>query len=97
MLSSIRTPVFTIGEIVRTNYGTGPYRIAHISEPCCCSGYIDDSINKHGIHASKLHFHLTCEFINKKGICYLNGFLPTGENIWNKDRLIFPFRSQRHF
>jgi len=93
MSNAFSEPEFYVGEIVRTNYETGPYRITRISEPCCCPRY-SDAINMRNPPASKAHFHLTCELLNKKGHFHLHGFLPTGENVWDNDRLIFPLRSQ---
>lgn len=93
MLNAYNAPVFHVGEIVRTNYATGPYRIIRVSESCCCPRAID-STNMRNPPTSKPHFHLTCELLNKKGHYYLNGYLPTGENVWGNDRLIFPLRSQ---
>lgn len=82
-----------LGAIVRTTYGTGPYRIADIHGPCSCSSYLD-SINMSNPPASEPHFHLVCEWAghvsgHKHGKYYLNGYRHDGSNVWNDDRLIF--------
>lgn len=85
--------LFHKGEIVLTSYGTGPFQIVDISGPCCCPNY-NDSISMRNPPASAPHLHLVCKSSTKTGEFYLNGFLPTGKNVWNDDFLIFPFRSQ---
>ena len=81
-----------IGEVVITNYGTGPYRIVEISEPCNCPRY-EDEISMPNAPASESHYHLTCRPIkegsNNRGPCYLNGFRQDGTNVWSDDILVF--------
>ncbi len=93
--SDLYFPAFHVGEIVRTSYGTGPFRITKVSELCCCPEYIA-AISMSNPPASTPHYHLTCEPVGRhqRGAYYLNGYLPTGESVWCDDRLIFPFRSQ---
>lgn len=91
--SGDKNTLFHIGELVRTNYGTGPYLIVDISGLCSCPSYLD-AIAMRNPPASMAHFHLTCKSPGKKGDFYLNGFLPA--NVWNDDYLIFPLRSQPH-
>jgi len=47
-----------VGDIVRTSYGSGPYRIIHITRNCRCPDYLDliDGSDK----PSKPHMHLVC-------------------------------------
>jgi len=47
-----------VGDIVRTSYGTGPYRIIAITRNCRCPDYLDliDGSDK----PSKPHIHLVC-------------------------------------
>lgn len=76
-----------IGEIVRTNYDTGPYRITAISERCECPSYLrwldgDDS-------PSEAHYHLTCVNLADGHKSWLNGYRPDGTSVWNDGRLCF--------
>lgn len=76
-----------IGEIVRTSYGSGPYRITMIDGPCTCPEYIKHLDGDET--PSEPHYHLTCAGIEHNGSFYLNGFRPDGTSVWNKDSLIF--------
>ena len=75
-----------IGEIVRTSYDTGPYRIVGLSEPCTCPHYLhqiegDDT-------PSETHYHLTCVDLNGRE-AWLGGYRADGTNVWSDDQLIF--------
>lgn len=76
-----------LGEIVRTSYNTGPFRIVEISEICTCAEYVreldgDDS-------PSEPHYHLTCVGVNNKKTYWLNGHRADGTSVWDDDYLIF--------
>jgi len=79
------------GDIVRTNYGTGPYRICHITRGCVCSSYVDCINNME--KPSKPHVHLmvrSLDPIGSKMPSYLNGYDEgTLRSVWNDtDELI---------
>lgn len=80
-----------INQVVRTSYGTGPYRITQVEGPCTCAEYVahlngDDT-------PSEPHFHLTCVWggwLRDGGREYwLNGYRADGTSVWNDDRLLF--------
>lgn len=82
------------GMIVRTSYGTGPYRIREVVGPCTCPSFIDQ-INEANPPSSEPHFHLVCDWAGprvggRKYECsFLNGYRPDGTSVWSGDRLIF--------
>lgn len=82
-----------IGEIVRTNYGTGPYRITEIDGPCVCPEYV--GLINGDASPSEPHYHLTCAWAGPivRGIVpkesYLSGYRPDGTNVWCDDKLSF--------
>lgn len=96
-----QAPALHMGEIVRTNYGSGPYRIVAVDGPCTCRSY-DDDINHWHSAGSQPHYHLTCvdtwKPVGKRRLAnkysYLNGYRHDGTNVWSDDYLIFPLRSQ---
>jgi len=70
-----------VGDIVRTSYGTGPYRIVEIIRDCRCPDYLDviDGNEK----PSELHCHLVCVHADEpvkdrypanKKLYWLNGY-----------------------
>jgi len=81
-----------IGEVVRTSYGTGPYRVVRATGPNTSPSFLD-SIN--GIdRPSEPHFNLVCHDANplpgrKSRESYLNGYRLDGTNVWGDDFLIF--------
>ena len=81
-----------IGEVVRTSYGTGPYRVVRATGPNTSPSFLD-SIN--GIdRPSEPHFNLVCHDINslpgrKSRESYLNGYRLDGTSVWSDDFLIF--------
>ena len=81
-----------IGDIVKTSYGTGPYRIIHIERDCTCPEYI---ISLDGDESpSKPHLHLTVYLVekghcDKEGLSWLNGYDEnTLQSVWDRDYLI---------
>ena len=82
-----------IGDIVRTSYGTGPFRVVEIKRDCDCPSYLAEL--KHGFMngkapRSKPHFHLTlvradCPIGKEpsrggdmKGYYWINGYAEQG-------------------
>ena len=84
-----------VGEIVRTNYGTGPYRVVGAYGPCQCPKYLDWINQGQGVQASEPHFDLVCVDADARSRpgkdlrSYLNGYRRDGTSIWNDDFLIF--------
>lgn len=93
-------PLLTIGNIIQTNYGTGPYRILEISgindrgivpvfgddaEMCTCTDY---SAHLYGDDTpSDPHYHIACEMVGLpgRGTYYLHGYRWDGTNVWDDD------------
>ncbi len=69
-----------VGDIVRTSYGSGPYRIVDIERNCRCPDYLDVIEGKD--NPSKLHMHLVCVDANEpirerysyRKLRWLNGY-----------------------
>lgn len=84
-------PKLNVGDLVKTNYDTGQYRIIKIERGCTCPRYIDsldDGLDGYKAPASRPHIHLTVETLDGKGPYYLNGFdEETLWSVWNNDRL----------
>ena len=64
-----------LGDIIRTNYGTGPYRITEIYRGCRC----DEDHQEDEDNPCPPHIHLTVEKVNPRdGLdsrpCYLNRY-----------------------
>ncbi|MES2586962.1 MAG: hypothetical protein V4536_08595 [Pseudomonadota bacterium] len=79
----------SVGDIVRTNYGTGPYIIEHVSELCTCPSYMD-TLNGDVLKESDHHYHLRCTGVRGgNGFFYLNGYTDEGSNVWTDDRIEF--------
>lgn len=57
--------VLAIGKVVKTNYGTGPYRIPKMHGPCTCPTYVD-SINMDNPPPTREHFHMTCRRVGEE-------------------------------
>jgi hypothetical protein len=89
-----------VGDVVRTSYGTGPYRVAEIATGCICPEYVtslDYPIGK--APPSPEHFHLVVVRANapigaerrEKNCCYLGGYAETPDgryrSVWNDDEL----------
>ena len=49
-----------VGDIIKTNYNTGPYRVIDIQRGCMCQSYLDD-LNSGGreLPPAPEHLHLT--------------------------------------
>lgn len=64
--------------VVKTSYGTGPYRILSIVRGCTCGAYLE-IINGHHEHRLPPHIHLVCEWAGPEsdksaGPFYLNQY-----------------------
>lgn len=75
--------------VVRTSYGTGPYRIVGFEKDCICPSLMDSLTLMDKAPKSKPHYHLTCEKVGEKtGFHYLNGYDENLISVWNEDKLI---------
>lgn len=88
------------GDIVRTSYGTGPYRVVSVHAGCRCPSYMD-SINLRPGEAppSREHFHLTLVDAdkapgaerNEANLRWLNGYEQTPDgrfkSVWSSDEI----------
>lgn len=77
-----------VGQIIKTNYNTGPYRIKSIHRECTCPECIR-SINGDDSPSLK-HIHLIVKDLNGgRGDYYLNGYNEeTLKSVWSDDYLI---------
>lgn len=79
------------GMVVKTNYGTGPYRLTEVIRGCTCPAYLDE-IEMDDPPSSSPHLHLICQRLGahpRESPCYLNGYdEETLKSIWNEDYLI---------
>lgn len=90
----------SIGDVVQTNYGTGPYRVIDIKRGCTCQNYLD-ALEFGGDEAprSASHMHLTCvtsstptqKRYRGRELRWLNGFVETSDgrivSVWSDDEL----------
>ena len=69
-----------VGDIIETNYNTGPYRIVEITRGCTCASYLD-TLNNMGeeLPPDPEHIHLTLtnpnEPDNKNNRYWINRYL----------------------
>ena len=78
---------FHKGMVVRTSYGTGPYRVHSFTEGCTCPSFLD-TINMRNPPPSAPHSHIVCKIDGKSGNYYLNGYDENLNSVWDNDRLI---------
>ena len=64
------------GMIVKTSYGTGPYKIKSILRACTCPLALEKLNNPMSAAQTQPHIHLVCEWADgrTKGEFYLNQF-----------------------
>jgi hypothetical protein len=77
------------GDIIRTNYETGPYLVKSVVGPCTCPSF-QDVINNNSEKLSKPHYHITCSK-DGKGTYHLGGYA-LDENgkiksVWSDDEI----------
>jgi len=91
-----------IGDIVRTSYGTGPYRVVEVKHGCDCPSYFDglefmgrpDKARRSKPHCHMLLVKASCP-VGKEprrgetmaGYYWLNGYDESGASVWNSDKL----------
>ena len=77
-----------VGQTIKTNYDTGPYKIVSIERNCRCPG-IMDVINDSGVIESNPHAHLIVRDLKDKKLGYLNWYdEDTLKSVVNRDRII---------
>lgn len=59
-----------LGDVVKTNYGTGPYCITKIVRGCRCSTFIEEG---DGIYTLPEHVHLTVRHTHNSTNCQEEG------------------------
>jgi hypothetical protein len=74
-----------LGKIVHTNYGTGPYMVTNVSEPCDCGEYLESLENSEA--KSEPHVHLICRAPGDKQDSHLGGYRLDGTSVWNADTI----------
>lgn len=85
LAGSSARPIVEVGRLVKTSYGTGPYRITEVNGPCECPEFLrhldgDDT-------PSEPHYHIVCETADGEQ-CWLNGHRLDGTSVWGDDGLI---------
>jgi hypothetical protein len=68
-----------VGDLIKTNYNTGPYRVVEIKRGCTCPAYLDE-LNSGGrtLPPAPDHLHITCvkpADARQKGYYWLNRYL----------------------
>lgn len=79
-----------VGDVVKTNYGTGPYRVEEVSGLCTCPSY-QSELEDDGT-LSRPHVHLVLTKVGdtkkRKARYWLNGYDPaTLQSVWSDDRI----------
>lgn len=79
--------ILRLGNIVRTNYNTGPYVITCVTGPCQCPEYVRSLDGDET--PSEEHFHITCQIPDQpeRGNYWLNGHRDDGTSVWGDDKL----------
>lgn len=88
-MSTIST--IKVGDIIRTNYNTGPYRVVSVRGPFTEPSYIDSLNMGEDAPLSPPYFCYTCRLVGskKRDDYYLNGYDGvTHKNVWRDDRII---------
>jgi hypothetical protein len=77
-----------VGDLVETSYGSGPYRVEHISGTCACRAFVDELNDNKSPLLLRKHVHITCSKPGERDNYYLNGYDPkTLRSVWNGDRI----------
>lgn len=66
-----------VGDIVKTNYDTGPYRIEDIHRGCTCPNYVGQLNSRRKLPPAPEHIHLTLTKPDERrgGHYFLNRYL----------------------
>lgn len=75
--------------IIRTSYGTGPYRVVDFKKNCTCPSFIDELNLGKNAPLSRPHYHFICKQVGEnKGFYYVNGYDENLNSVWGNDRVI---------
>jgi hypothetical protein len=79
-----------VGDLIRTNYGTGPFIVCSIVHfACTCPEYSDECEYGDEAPRSRPHLHLKVRRPDDVKCSWLNGYDPkTLKSVWNEDELI---------
>lgn len=80
-----------VGDIICTNYGTGPYEVIDVKGPFTTPSFLDQLNLREKAPMSPPHFSYTCKRVGskKREKYYLNGYDGgTHKNVWCDDRII---------
>ena len=90
-----------VGAIVKTSYGTGPYKVVQVTGPCTCPTYTDSLYNFKNPLASLPHYHFVCMDANGKTKSCLNGYtMQNGKikSVWCNDEIeVLAFKPGHQF
>jgi len=87
------------GDVIETNYGTGPYVVEEVVRGCTCPSYLEEINCDGGPAPSPEHVHQVLRLESPpdgrmNGPFYLNGYdEETLESVWSDDRIV---RLDRH-
>ena len=86
LLESDSVGAISVGGVVRTNYGSGPYVVTSVSGPCTCPSFVDE-LNMDEPPRSRPHIHMSCTDLKSGKSGYsLNGYDPeTLQSVWGSD------------
>jgi len=79
-----------VGDVIRTSYGTGPYRVVEILRGCTCPSYLNQIERDDEAPASRPHVHMECRLVGreKEGPFTVSGYDDeTLKSVWNGDRI----------
>ena len=77
------------GMVIRTSYGTGPYRVVDFEKDCTCPSFMDVLEMGNDAPPSRPHYHLLCRKVGEnKGFYHINGYDENLNSVWDNDRVI---------
>lgn len=77
------------GMVIRTSYGTGPYRIVDFTKDCTCPSFMDTVNLGKDAPLSRQHYHFLCRKVGEaKDFYHVHGYDENLNSVWNDDRLI---------
>ena len=78
------------GMIIRTSYGTGPYKVLEVTEKCTCPSFMQGIRSDFKDNTpSRPHVHLELRLLTeKKGRYMVGGYDDNLQSVWDEDYLI---------
>lgn len=90
-----------VGAIVKTSYGTGPYKIIQVTGPCTCTKYTSALYDFKNPLASLPHYHFVCTEKNGIRKPVLNGYNKQNgkiKSVWCNDEIeVISFKAGHQF